>query len=101
MARLRTIGVTALVVAALFGALAPRGAAQEGPTLTLPTFTTTTTVPTPTTGPTSTEPPTSDTTVPSETSTTVDPSGDAEGGSAVGGAPGQAVPADAQAVIDS
>jgi murein DD-endopeptidase MepM/ murein hydrolase activator NlpD len=103
MARLRTIGVTALIVAALFGAFVPRGAAQEGPTLTLPTVSTTSTTmtTTPTTAPTSTEPPTSQSTVPGETTTTVDPSGDADGGTAVGGGPGQVVPSDAQAVIDS
>jgi len=104
MARLRTIGVVSLVVVAVFGAFAPRGDAQEQPTITLPTVSTTST----TSLPVGTDESTTSTTTPPSsgndggtTSTTIDVSGDGDNGSAVGGGPNQVVPADAQAVIDA
>jgi murein DD-endopeptidase MepM/ murein hydrolase activator NlpD len=94
------MGVALLAAVAVLGALAPRGSAQEPPTITLPDITATTAAPTTTTP--GTDP--SGTTTPpdgSNTTTTIDVSQDGDAGSAVGGGPGQVVPADAQAIIDS
>jgi murein DD-endopeptidase MepM/ murein hydrolase activator NlpD len=99
MARIRTTGVAVLAAVAVFGALAPRGSAQESPTITLPVITTTTAVPTTTTpgdGSGGTTPPDGSST----TTTTIDVSQDGDGG-ATGGGPGQVIPADAQAIIDA
>jgi hypothetical protein len=100
MARIRTTGLALLVAVAVFGALAPRGSAQEPPTITLPGITATTPPPTTTTTPGDG----SGTTAPpdgSNTTTTIDVSQDGDAGSATGGGPGQVVPPDAQAIIDS
>jgi hypothetical protein len=96
------MGVLFLAVVAVLGALAPRGNAQAPPTVTLPDLTTTTTTAPPGSsdpgggGSGSTTPPDG-----SSTSTTIDVSQDGDSGSAVGGGPGQVIPADAQAILDS
>ncbi|MEY2459731.1 MAG: peptidoglycan LD-endopeptidase LytH [Acidimicrobiaceae bacterium] len=94
------MGVSLLAAVAVFGALAPRGSAQEPPTITLPGITTTTDVPTTTTAPgdgsSTTTPPDG-----SSTTTTIDVSQDGDAGSAVGGGAGQVVPPDMQAIIDA
>src|SRR5258708_7455309 len=101
MARIRTMGVVILAVAA-FGVFTTRGSAQEPPSITLPPLSSTsTTAPggggagsggstTTTPGGTSPSPP-----------STADVSHDGDNGSAVGGGPGQAIPPDAQAILDS
>ncbi|MEY2452610.1 MAG: peptidoglycan LD-endopeptidase LytH [Acidimicrobiaceae bacterium] len=92
------MGVCLLAAVAIFGALAPRGDAQEAPTITLPGVTATTTPPTtvpPGDGSTTTPPPDDSTT------TTIDVSNDGDNGSPTGGGPDQVIPADAQAIIDA
>ncbi|MEY2420044.1 MAG: peptidoglycan LD-endopeptidase LytH [Acidimicrobiaceae bacterium] len=96
MARIRTTGVAAFAVIAVFGALAPRGSAQEAPTITLPGVTATTPPPTTAPGDASTTTPPDD----SSTTTTVDVSQDGDNGSPTGGGAGQVIPSDAQAIID-
>ena len=99
------MAVAVLAAVAVFGVLAPRGRAQEAPTITLPGITATTEAPptSTTTSPgspgdgSSTTPPPGDST----TTTTIDVSQDGDSGSPTGGGPGQVVPADAQAIIDS
>lgn len=108
MARVRTIGVTLLAVGAGFGAFMARGDAQTPPpSITLPGLTTTTTT---TTVPSSSSDPggggSSSSGSPDggsggTTSTTIDVSGDGDNGSPVGGGPGQTIPPDAQAIINS
>ncbi|MEY2404279.1 MAG: peptidoglycan LD-endopeptidase LytH [Acidimicrobiaceae bacterium] len=91
------MGLGLLAAVAVIGALAPRGNAQEGPTITLPGVTATT-------PPSTTTPPDdgSTTTVPDDsTTTTIDVSHDGDNGSPTGGGPGQVIPPDAQAVIDA
>jgi murein DD-endopeptidase MepM/ murein hydrolase activator NlpD len=91
------MGVCLLAAVAVIGALAPRGDAQEAPTITLPGVSTT--VPAPTTVP----PGEGSTTTPPDdsTTTTIDVSNDGDNGSPTGGGPGQVIPADAQAIIDA
>src|SRR3954471_10165710 len=107
MARLRTVGVAVLLVLAAGGGLAVRGSAQEPPTVTLPPFSTTsTTAPAiPGGGEASSS---TTTTAPGGTSsnpqgppTTADVSQDGDNGSPVGGGPGQVIPPDAQAILDT
>src|SRR3954453_7633358 len=107
MARLRTVGVAVLLVLAAGGVLAVRGSAQEPPTVTLPPFSTTsTTAPAiPGGGEASSS---TTTTAPGGTSsnpqgppTTADVSQDGDNGSPVGGGPGQVIPPDAQAILDT
>lgn len=91
------MGVCLLGAFAVIGVLAPRGNAQDPPTITLPGVTATT--PPPTTAPggdgSTTAPPDDSTT------TTIDVSQDGDNGSATGGGPDQVIPADAQAIIDA
>ena len=101
MTRGRTTGVALLAAFALFGALAPRGQAQQPPAITLPllTTTTTTTAPPSSTDPSGgsgTTPPPGDTSPP----TTVDVSQDGDSGNPTGGGAGQIVPPEAQAILD-
>lgn len=102
MARIRTTGVVLVVAVAVFGVFAPRGSAQAPPSITLPGIAPTTAPPTtagPGDGSTTTTP---DGSVPADsTTTTIDVSQDADGGSVIGGGPGQIIPPDAQAVIDT
>src|SRR3954466_3129999 len=107
MARARTVGVAVLLVLAVGGVLAARGSAQQPPTVTLPPFSppsaTTPAVPgtveasssTTTTAPGS---PGSD---PQGPPTTADVSQDGDNGSPIGGGPGQVIPPEAQAVLDT
>jgi murein DD-endopeptidase MepM/ murein hydrolase activator NlpD len=93
------MGVVLLAAVAVFGALAPRGNAQEPPSITLPGVSTTTLPPTSTPGTDSTT-----TTAPADGSnptTTIDVSQDGDSGSATGGGPGQVIPPEAQAIIDA
>src|SRR5947208_12738754 len=104
MARIRTMGVVILAAVA-FGVFATRGSAQEPPTVTLPPLpssTATTTSPnsggdTSSGGSGSTASSGNGQSPPS----TADVSGDGDNGSPVGGGPGQVVPPEAQAVLDS
>src|SRR5438552_6247416 len=102
MARFRTMGVVSVVAVAVLGVFASRGSAQEPPTITLPAIATTTPAPT-TTAPGNGSGTTTPGTAPgdSSTTTTIDVSQDGDSGSPTGGGPGQVIPPDAQAIIDS
>src|SRR5438270_6352659 len=105
MARRRTMGVLLIAVVAVAGTAATRGYAQEPPpSLTLPPLSSTTTsTTTPTSsgsgGSTTSTPSTG--TAPGSTPTTADVSHDGDNGSPIGGGPGQIIPPDAQAILDS
>lgn len=108
MARIRIMGVVILAVVA-FGVFAPRGSAQEPPTVTLPPLSSTTSTTAPSTssggpgpsagsGGSGTSSPSGN---PSAPPSTVDVSQDGDNSSPVGGGPGQVIPPDAQAVLNS
>ena len=96
-----------ILVALAFGVLATRGSAQEPPTVTLPPLpsSTTTTAPDSGGGSSSGGSGGSSTTAPSGSTqsppSTADVSQDGDNGSPVGGGPGQVVPPDAQAILNS
>lgn len=101
------MGVVVLAAVA-FGVFATRGSAQEPPTVTLPPLSSTTTTTAPTassgggggdsSGGSSTSTPSDN---PSAPPSTADVSQDGDTGSPVGGGPGQVVPPDAQAEMNS
>src|SRR3954470_10271179 len=107
MARARTVGVAVLLVLAVGGVLAARGSAQQPPTVTLPPFSTTSTTTPAVPGTdeasssTTTTAPGSPGSDPQGPPTTADVSQDGDNGSPIGGGPGQTIPPDAQAVLDT
>src|SRR4051794_40647545 len=107
MARARTVGVAVLLVLAVGGVLAARGSAQQPPTVTLPPFspTSTTTPAARGRGDAAIPPPAgargTPASAPQGPPPTADVSQDGDNGGPIGGGPGQVIPPDAQAVLDT